>query len=142
MRFRKLRIAWSVAWGVVAVLLCVLWVRSYSAGFETTQNFNSNPRYGLVGLILQSSRGEFALHLLTGNRYWLGIPQFRLPGIQWTHSQPYVVFVSLSYWLTTLASATLATIPWFPWSKSFSLRTLLIGTTLVALLLGLFVWMR
>ena len=29
MRFRKLRIAWSVAWGVLAVLLCVLWVRSY-----------------------------------------------------------------------------------------------------------------
>ena len=29
MRFRKLRIAWSVAWGVVAVLLIVLWVRSY-----------------------------------------------------------------------------------------------------------------
>ena len=29
MKFRKLRIAWSVAWGVVAVLLCVLWVRSY-----------------------------------------------------------------------------------------------------------------
>src|SRR5262245_24633565 len=27
--FRKLRIAWSVAWSVVAVLLCVLWVRSY-----------------------------------------------------------------------------------------------------------------
>ena len=29
MKYRKLRIAWSVAWGVVAVLLCVLWVRSY-----------------------------------------------------------------------------------------------------------------
>ena len=29
MRYRKLRIAWSVGWGVVAVLLCVLWVRSY-----------------------------------------------------------------------------------------------------------------
>ena len=29
MRYRKLRIAWSVAWGVVAALLCVLWVRSY-----------------------------------------------------------------------------------------------------------------
>src|SRR5262245_23954492 len=28
-RYRKLRIAWSVAWGVVVVLLCVLWVRSY-----------------------------------------------------------------------------------------------------------------
>src|SRR5262245_7567786 len=29
MKYRKLRIAWSVAWGVIAVLLCVLWVRSY-----------------------------------------------------------------------------------------------------------------
>ena len=27
-RFRKLRIAWSVGWGVLAVLLIVLWVRS------------------------------------------------------------------------------------------------------------------
>ena len=32
MRFRKLRIVWSVAWGMVAVLLCVLWVRSYWTG--------------------------------------------------------------------------------------------------------------
>jgi hypothetical protein len=29
MRYRKLRIAWSVAWGVLAVLLLTLWVRSY-----------------------------------------------------------------------------------------------------------------
>ena len=30
MRFRKLRIAWSVVWGLAAVLPIVLWVRSYS----------------------------------------------------------------------------------------------------------------
>jgi hypothetical protein len=30
MRFRKLRIAWSVFWGIACVLLIVLWVRSYS----------------------------------------------------------------------------------------------------------------
>src|SRR4051812_15297253 len=29
MRYRKLRIAWSVGWGLAAVLLIVLWVRSY-----------------------------------------------------------------------------------------------------------------
>ena len=29
MKNRKLRIVWSVAWGIVAVLLVVLWVRSY-----------------------------------------------------------------------------------------------------------------
>src|SRR5215208_6728481 len=29
MRFRELRIAWSVGWGLACVLLIVLWVRSY-----------------------------------------------------------------------------------------------------------------
>jgi hypothetical protein len=29
MKHRKLRIAWSVAWGITAVLLIALWVRSY-----------------------------------------------------------------------------------------------------------------
>ena len=29
MEHRKLRIAWSVAWSVAAMLLCALWVRSY-----------------------------------------------------------------------------------------------------------------
>src|SRR6478735_11109675 len=29
MRFRKLRIAWSVFWGLACLLLIVLWVRSY-----------------------------------------------------------------------------------------------------------------
>src|SRR3954449_8237078 len=29
MRFRKLRITWSVLWGLACVLLIVLWVRSY-----------------------------------------------------------------------------------------------------------------
>src|SRR4051794_6882666 len=31
MKFRKLRIAWSVFWGLACVLLIVLWVRSYQA---------------------------------------------------------------------------------------------------------------
>jgi hypothetical protein len=29
MKYRKLRIAWSVGWGLACVLLIVLWVRSY-----------------------------------------------------------------------------------------------------------------
>ncbi len=29
MKHRKLRIAWSVAWGIAGVLLIALWVRSY-----------------------------------------------------------------------------------------------------------------
>src|SRR4051812_46463488 len=30
MRYRKLRIAWSVVWGIACVLLIALWVRSFS----------------------------------------------------------------------------------------------------------------
>jgi hypothetical protein len=29
MKYRKLRIAWSVGWGVLCLLLVALWVRSY-----------------------------------------------------------------------------------------------------------------
>ena len=31
MKFRKQRIAWSVTWGIVAVLLCFLWLRSFKS---------------------------------------------------------------------------------------------------------------
>src|SRR5690349_10312841 len=52
MKYRKLRIAWSVGWRIVAVLLCVLWVRSYwwadisflnvTAGSKTYAGFESD----------------------------------------------------------------------------------------------------
>ena len=46
MRYRKLRIAWSVAWGVACVLLFALWMRSlwlseYWFAFGPTQYFIS-----------------------------------------------------------------------------------------------------
>src|SRR3954451_23134347 len=33
MRFRKLRIAWSIFWGLACVVLIMLWVRSYWVGY-------------------------------------------------------------------------------------------------------------
>jgi hypothetical protein len=44
------------------------------------------------------------------------------------------------YWAIVLPSAALASVPWIRWSKRFSLRTLLIATTLVAVVLGVVVW--
>jgi hypothetical protein len=46
------------------------------------------------------------------------------------------------HWLPALLSATLAVIPWISRSWRFSLRTLLIATTLVAVVLGLVVWLK
>jgi hypothetical protein len=42
MRFRKLRIAWSVGYGLACVLLIVLWVRSYFWTDQITRQESSN----------------------------------------------------------------------------------------------------
>ena len=47
----------------------------------------------------------------------------------------------LPYWALTLLAAILAAVPWFPWSRRYSLRTLLIATTLVAVGLAIIVFL-
>ena len=84
MTSRKLRIAWSVTWSVVAVLLVVLWVRDY-----------------------------FTTRLIA----------------------------SMAYAFPTLISFGLAVASWTAGPTRFSLRTLLIATTLVAVVLGLFMYL-
>jgi hypothetical protein len=45
--------------------------------------------------------------------------------------------ISIPYWFLTVLVGVCAALPWSPWSRRFSLRSLLIATTLVAVLLGL-----
>ncbi len=49
-----------------------------------------------------------------------------------------VYALSVSYWLLVVAAILTGAISWLPWR--FSLRTLLISTTLIAVVLGLAVW--
>jgi hypothetical protein len=42
----------------------------------------------------------------------------------------------MPYWFLILLTATATAAPWIHWSKQFSLRTLLIATTLLAVGLG------
>jgi hypothetical protein len=48
----------------------------------------------------------------------------------------------MPHWFAFMSFAFLAAVPWIRWSKSFSLRTLLIATTLVAVALGVVVAVR
>ena len=158
MKYRKLRIAWSVGWGLAAVLLIVLWVRSYwiadalVRGRETsTESFNMS---------LSSSRGILRFHRETyPPRIGPGSYPVVLPD-QWVHMKSDTPFASKRYFLwkngrnkisdydeTTLEfpTAVLAILFALPTAlalnlRSFSLRTLLIATTLVAVVLGLVVW--
>jgi hypothetical protein len=59
---------------------------------------------------------------------------------QWVWQSNYKL-VAAPMWLLTLMPICLSMAPWLRWSRRFRLRTLLIATTLVAVVLGLIVWM-
>jgi hypothetical protein len=143
MKYHKLRIAWSVAWGVVAVLLCVLWVRSYSIAdvFYHASNSGTSSLRMTTG-ILSMSHAEAKLPSDTdGWDYISAKPtQFRRSTLfyfhlKWSASRQ---IIEVPVWLPALFLFIIAAAPWLPLNR-FSLRTLLIATTLVAVGLELIV---
>jgi hypothetical protein len=178
MRFRKLRIAWSVASGLAALLLIVLWAISYWRTASLLVQFvpqltAPDKRFlGYESAWFSSDGGRMWFHLNTGDGGHSG-PVLQV-GMYW-HSYPYdqqtheedlsesfkqlplllrlagVDFGKyedndsdfhwiLPHWLAALIFSIIGAIPWLPWCPRFSLRTLLVGTTLVAVVLGVIVW--
>jgi hypothetical protein len=163
MRFRKLRIAWSVGCGIATMLLIVLWVRSYwrhdSAEVHHGNMIMEQRTLGQY-FLFASNRGRCACLNVTSGVFpwWISRSTSRLPRVgeielfpfncrethgykgfdaYWNSTIEYGAFAP--HWFLVLISATFAAFPWLRWH--FSLRTLLIATTLVAVLLGLVVWL-
>jgi hypothetical protein len=118
MRFRKLRIAWSVAWGIGCVLLIVLWVRSYiiQRQFKLIDDIDGISTEGSL-ILLKPAPVEASPF---DDEF---VPITRI--------------LQMPYWSITLLSASLAVVPWI---RRFSLRTMLIATMMVAVGLGLAVY--
>lgn len=161
MKYRKLRIAFSVTCGIACVLLVVLWVRSYWWKDSLYINY-----YGGTDRITYTdvkSLRFFSTHGRIGisNRQMRWAPRIVL--IRSRVSQPYREYqddlgqtstsawfrlmhwrgfseLLVPYWGIVLTSGVLAAAPWIWWSRRFSLRTLLIATTLIAVVLGLIVY--
>jgi len=150
MRFRKLRIAWSVAWGSVAVLLCVLWVRSYEKADAIYRISKTEIQTQLISYLGVISFRRTNLHVTE-----LSIPvkphgwkyEVRQPVSEFGFSRFALVWNAKELkfrapcWCGITLATILGTFPWLWQLKRFSLRTLLIATTLVAVGLGLIVWM-
>jgi hypothetical protein len=161
MKYRKLRIAWSVVWGLFAVLLCVLWAHSYwyrcvygyrptvtcTIGIESCQgrsavtvwSHSPDPWGGKAPASYFRLFGYDSHPITTDPNDWpayvrtlplWGRDPFRTRSDMNVVNFPIVIVPSIA--------ACLAALPWIRWS--FSLRTLLIATTLIAMLLGLIVW--
>jgi hypothetical protein len=118
MRFRKLRIAWSVGCGIVAVLFCVLWVWSHFHPYLEHFYSSTNWRLGIL-----NGEGWVAFNLVREDGS--GEPSGMIEG---------------PHWLMIFLAVVAAPVPWLL-SNRFSLRTLLIATTLIAVVLGLIVWL-
>jgi hypothetical protein len=149
--FRKLRITWTVFCGIAAVLVIVLWVRSY--WWSDAIKFPRTPL-----LLLTTFDGRICM-----TSYEVMIPQSQsgwAPGWgylsgpidelepEMARSSVWYYFPAFNgtvftfpYWLPVLLAIVFAGVPWLRRPQwHFSLRTLLIATTLVAVVLGLIVW--
>jgi hypothetical protein len=135
MNYRKLRIGWSVAWGVLAVLLvadCV--TRQYRrADIELIRRSGPGP----TGVAIY--RDKLALSWEPSAPYrpeWAG--QINRYGFRYNMYSNGSWNVWGPLWLVSAVAASIAAVPWVRFR--FGLRTLLIATTLVAAVLGLIVW--
>ena len=149
MRFRKLRIAWSVAWGIITVLLYVLWFRSHFVieGVSHTAQTATE----VSGYAVTSDNGTILIASRTASTDIMSL-KAPLTGFGW-HYKQWTQEKATKYWLgwswsdegfyfrfpTLLPETLCALIAYAPLS-GFSLRTLLIGTTLVAAVLGAIIY--
>jgi hypothetical protein len=146
---RGLRVAVSAVSGILCALQVALWVRSYFWS-------DSFMRYTSTQLIrFESQRGQIgavATNRTLPSRRWVRLtrpanaelfglttvlfPRPRTLGFNPARNAK-EIGVAVPLWFLVLLTAALALAPWIPWSKRWSLRTHLIATTFVALVLGL-----
>jgi hypothetical protein len=150
---KTLRIAVTALGLMACVLLVALWVRSYWRTDGLYWNVYHH-RSVLVGSIqgqivvysdLMTIGSSGRVKLL--NEMHVGmtpIPSIA-SGIRSTsiggRVGPYGHHVVFPHWAPMLMTVALATVPWVHWSRRFSLRTLLIATTLVAVGMGTVIYL-
>jgi hypothetical protein len=132
---RKLRIAASVFFAVVMLALCVLWVRSYqwNGFFYRVDNGNLTT----IGL----NKGQVYLthsHGMAQSSFSRGWSYRAVEAALPPTTSKLRFSWNCPFWILTTLAAVGVTAPWI--RTRFSLRTLLIATTLVAVVLGLGVW--
>src|SRR6476659_8348295 len=123
MRFRKLRIAWSVFWGIVCLLLIALWVRSYwkydcVSRLDTSQILTSlESRSASISFAQVDYAKTLPILMVTHAWKWESSePGIEVdtntpsPSFEWSRI-PFASAVRVPHWFPVLISAALATVP-------------------------------
>jgi hypothetical protein len=143
---RLLRVAVSAVCGIFCLLLIALWVRSYRVHdvvwgwFPFRGYLQVNSTVGDLKLIANAEQQNFKWQHSTrepavNHRHW----HFNLDR---ESRFGWWLDITVPHWFLASVLMIFTAIPWIPWSNRFSLRTLLVATTLVAVVLGLVVAMR
>jgi hypothetical protein len=142
MKYRTLRIALSAVCGVLCLLLIALWVASYG---DTPKSFHaytiqiswSNGILGLFTPYYDYELEDVVTYSMPPRKsYTIDYPVDVL-GHKLFWSQWRLWIIRVPFWTPVTISVILAAFPWLRWR--FSLRTLLIATTLVAVALGIII---
>jgi hypothetical protein len=146
------RAAFSITCATVAVLRCVLWVRSY-----WSYDYIGHPRRGALPNGFASSVGNLKLEFDEGGTgepddWHFYTEPVRASTYTFVADRDWIEHrfqwnitggcdsVGIPHWFACSVFAAIAAIPWIPWSARFSLRTLLLVVTLGSIVLGLVAW--
>jgi hypothetical protein len=145
MRFRKLRIAWSVACVIACALLTTMWARSYQirdiwwccfARISTVQgriSISNRTPYPHFFIMHDSSK--------VLGKSTAGYPDDagKYPNNRWVRVFRWksgLTELHIPLWLPVLLSVSLGALPWIRQKWRFSLRAMLIAMALIAALLA------
>jgi hypothetical protein len=159
---RYLRIAVSGLSLIGCLLLAVLWVRSYWRRTQSVGPLGSNTIWIISGSGQMQIAIKAGLRMLEGHSSsgeiwsvvspWVsderGIrrfanlslgksPTFHLTGVFSFLREPTTDTVWIPYWLPTYLLGGMALLPWMKWPPRFGLRTLLLATPIVAVLIAI-----
>jgi hypothetical protein len=142
--FRKLRIAFSAVCGILCLALIVLRVRNYwwgdAIGGLLSQTLMLSSWSINGGMVVQVTYAPYGYNWYL-HQTSLSQPEFSASKVYFfSHFQLLPNHVALPHWSVVVLSAAFGVLPWIKPSRQFSLRALLIATTLVAALLGAIVY--
>src|ERR1700741_5475233 len=124
MRYRKLRIAWSVGGGVLCLLLIVLWVRSYSIA-----DSGRFPAFHRTLIHIQSGRGRIVAFTFPYSNEWkAGSTPIEHIGPEDVLTTPVISsrhhlqvynganrIAIIPYWPVIISVGFVVPSPWLPW---------------------------
>ena len=143
---RIARITWTVGCLTAAMLLCVVWVRSYSwldaAMIHVTNNYMLGVATCQRGLAVATGPVPKVPRILAFEVQSVSLDDPSIIGLDVEHvlkTGAYGRYLIVPYAVLGFIVGLLTVTPWLP-LRHFSLRTLVLGVTLGSILLGLVAW--